>query len=125
MSIGHITYWLAGLWVSSIVLSVITGMIHHTQYHPLIAASAMGLVWCVLRYYNTAQYRVIDYPVLGVCILLGVGSYSGLKDVLVMIDVVGIVWMVSGLSALAMIIILMMRGRMQHTNGMRSDPPYL
>lgn len=118
MSVGHIMYWFVGLWISSIALCVITGMVSYTQYHPLIAASAIGLVLCVLRYHNAERSRTIDYSVLGVCILLGVGSYSGMKYVVLMPDVAGIVWMVAGLSALVMTGILTVRRWIPHTNGM-------
>lgn len=93
-------------------------MVYHTQYHPLIAASAVGLVWCVLRYPNTERCSAIDYTILGICALLGVGSYSGMKDVAAMPDAAGIVWIVAGLSALAMTIMLTVRSRIPHTDGM-------
>ena len=118
MNLGRVAYWFAGLWASSLALCVITGMVYSVQYHPLIAAGAMGLVWCMLRYHNTGRCRAIDYAVLGVCVLLGVGSYSGIKDVVAMPDVAGVVWMVSGLSALGMTVMLTIRSLMPRTNGM-------
>lgn len=118
MNLGHMAYWFAGLWASSLALCVITGMAYSAQYHPLMAAGTMGLVWCILRYHNTSRYRAIDCVVLGVCVLLGVGSYSGIKDVVAIPDVAGIVLMVSGLSALAMTVMLTMRSLMLRTNGM-------
>ena len=118
MNPTHITYWFAGLWASAIVLCIIMGMAHHAQYHSLMAASAIGLVWCILQYHNTKRCRAIDYVILGACVLLGVGSYSGIKDVVVMPDVAGIIWAISGFSALVMTTILTIRSPTPHTNGM-------